>query len=53
MFSYNELEQIDRFLSTLETCEYMGVAPSFDEETVIDLRNIMGIVQVELRDAIP
>lgn len=53
MFSYNELEQIDRFLSTLETCEYMGIPPRFDETTAVELRNILGIIQVELRDAIP
>lgn len=48
MFTYSELEQLDRFLSTLETCEYMGVAPRFDETTVCELRNIMSAVKMEM-----
>lgn len=48
MFTYVELEEINRFLSTLETCEYMGVAPKFDEATVCDLRNIINAVRVEI-----
>jgi hypothetical protein len=40
MFTTEELGQINRFLSTLDTCEYMGVAPTFTYKTYEEFRAI-------------
>lgn len=33
----DEAKQVYRFLQTLDTCEYRGVAPKFDEVTADEL----------------
>lgn len=40
MFTDEELDTIDKFLGTLETCEYMGIAPRFSQETFDELVSI-------------
>ena len=51
----DEAKQVYRFLQTLDSCEYRGVAPKFDEVTAEELgtiaHSIWLYIQIEERHA--
>lgn len=44
MLTHEELGQVSRFLATLDTCEYLGVPPNFDDKTYEEFSAIWGRV---------
>ena len=40
----DEAKEVYRFLQTLDTCEYKGVPPQFDDITADDLSNIASAI---------
>lgn len=50
ILSYAEVEEIHKFLETLDTCDYLGVKPTLLEDDVFLLRMISGHLQKWLRE---
>lgn len=40
----DEAKEVYRFLETLQTCEYKGAAPTFDDDTADDLATIGSVI---------
>jgi hypothetical protein len=48
--SYLEVVDLERFLGTLDTCDYMGIAPKLNENDAFLLAMMQGHMQRWLRE---
>lgn len=48
--SYLEVKDLERFLGTLSTCDYMGVSPRLKDDDVFLLNMMQGHMQRWLRE---
>lgn len=46
----DEAKEVYRFLQTLDTCEYKGVAPKFDDITAEELGNIAHTIWLYIQE---
>lgn len=46
----DEAKQVYRFLQTLDTCEYKGVAPNFDDITAEELGDIAHTIWLYIQE---